>query len=141
MNLIVASVLLGLLAVIFAGVIYYNMNLAVLYLAPEPEVDCYGLDFSAEIIRESEADYLRVSNLGNLGIGGFYVKRFGEGELYLYEEIVREVVSGEETRIVLEYDYGPGNYLIVPRVEGEDLDEETYLRPCKDIYGVDIVLE
>src|SRR3989338_5320113 len=141
MSMIVVGVLVFFLAVILAMVIYWNMKQAVLYLAPEPDVDCYGLDFNASIIRGPGVDYFEVANLGNLQIVGFYIKRFGDGELYTYEEIAKIIGSGKEDRIVLEKDYGPGKYLIVPRVEGEDLDGQTYLRPCKEIYGLGIDLE
>lgn len=137
---LVASILLVLLTVILASVVYYNMKLAVLYLAPEPEVDCYGLDFVGEIVREPSANYLDVANRGNLQIGGFYIKLYGEGDIGIYEEIVRAVAPGETTRIALTRDYLAGKYVMVPRVEGEDLNEKSYLRPCKDLYGQEIIL-
>lgn len=140
-SVIVASVFLFLLTVILGGVIYWQMEQTVLYLAPEPEVDCLGLDFSAEIIGEKQGDYLEVVNLGNLVIEGFYIKRFNEGEIYMYEEIVRYVAPGEDTRISLQHDYVSGKYLVVPRVSGEDLDGGSYLRPCKEIYALEVSVE
>ena len=141
MSLVVASVLLTLLAVLLAVMVYNGMQYKTIQLAPEPELDCYGLDFEAEIIREPSVDYLEVINLGNLEIGGFYIKRFWEGEWYMYEEIVRVIGPRQEDRIVVEQDYFSGRYLIVPRVNGEDPEGKSYLRPCKDIYGVEVVLE
>ncbi len=140
-SLVVASVLLTLLAIVLAGVIYNNMRYEVIRFSPEPELDCFGIDFVVDIIREPGVDYFEVVNLGNLPIEGFYIKRFGEGELYMYEEIVRSVPPGLSDRWVLEHDFSPGRYLIVPRVEGEDLEGGVYLRPCKDIYALEIVLE
>jgi len=63
-NLIAVFVLFTLVAAIFILVIYLNMDQTMLYLAPEPEVDCYGLNFQAQIVQDGEGSILDVTNLG-----------------------------------------------------------------------------
>jgi hypothetical protein len=138
-SVIVASVLLILLAVILSVVIYEKTKEVIVSFSPE--VDCYGLDFRAEIIREPSANYLDVVNLGNLQIEGFYIKVYSGGEVVIYEEVLRTLEPGADDRIALTKDYGPGRYLIVPRVEGEDLEGESYFKACKDVYGQEILLD
>ena len=142
MSLVVSSILLTLLAVILAAAIFnWARNVVISF---SPEVDCFGMDFKAEIIHESSGlYYLNAVNLGNLKIDGFYIKFMNgeEGSVETYEELYVTLEPGRSDSFGLTKDYAPGRYLVVPRVEGEDGEGKLYFKACKDIYGVEVVLE
>jgi len=138
-NFVAASILFVLLVVVVLIVVYSKIEGVVVSLSPE--VDCYGLDFKAEIVRGQSVVYLDVVNLGNLQIEGFYIKLFGNGDSDVYEEVDLPLERGENSRVVLTRNYEPGRYLIIPRVEGDDSEGENYSGICKDLYGYEVVLE
>ncbi|MFH1801847.1 MAG: hypothetical protein ABH864_00165 [archaeon] len=140
-SLVVASLLLTVLAIAVGAMIYRQMGDVVVSLAPE--VDCYGMDFRAEIVRAhgTQVYSLNAVNLGNLQIEGFYIKAVREGELFIYEEVVGVVEPGATESFELEASYPSGNYLVIPRVEADDLDEGQFYKACKDLYGYEVVVE
>lgn len=137
----VASVLLIALSVSLALLMWNQMEQVVIRLAPE--VDCYGMEFRAEIEMEpgTQVYYLDVVNLGSLQIEGFYIKSLSEGELSFHEEVSGIVARGATERIQLEASYPAGRYLVAPMVEVEDLDGEQYYKACKDIYEERVIVE
>lgn len=140
-NLVVASVLLTLLAIVL-GVVIYDWASTV-FIALSPEVDCFGVDFRAEIVQETSGLWhLNAVNLANLRIDGFIIKYTNEeeGELEIYEELYVTLEPGRSESFELSESYIQGRYLVVPRVEGEDPDGEMYFKACKDIYGYEVVI-
>jgi hypothetical protein len=140
-SLVVASVLLVVLGIALALVIWNNLSSVVVSLAPE--VDCLGMDFRADLVREAGARVysLDVVNVGSLRIDGFYIKAVEDGEIYIKEEVLTVVATGVTESIRLTEDYSSGRYLVVPRVEAEDSEGNLYYKACKDIYGDEVVIE
>jgi hypothetical protein len=136
LSVVTASVLLISLALVLATVIYNQMRQQIVSLSPE--VDCLGVDFRAEIVYEANGAYLNVVNLGNLPIVGFYIKTFVDGESEVYEDVSFHVEPGRTEKIFLARDYLSGEYFVVPKVEGDDLNEQSFVGVCKDLYGIEI---
>lgn len=130
--LLISSLLLIILATVLAFVIYERSRDVV---SLSPEVDCLGVDFRADIVRDGGNFYLDVENYGNLNIDGFFVKLSRGGEFDLFEDVDLFLPSRDEKKLLLSRNYLPGRYLVVPKVEGSDSNDQLFIGVCKDLYG------
>jgi|SRR3989344_2830786 len=134
---IVATVLLVSLVIVLATILLLWSRTFISDL--DPEVNCEGVEFDAEIYESGGAYNLIIVNTGTVEIKGAVIQLIGESELQIKEEVDLIVEGGATQEDVLEnFAVGDeGNYFVVPKIEVQTSDKDIIVK-CPDDVGIEI---